>query len=59
MHDIENELIKSSKIVLKKEWERVKRGEHVYKIAKAIAIFVVLIGCSMVFVWFVKSYFST
>ena len=41
---IEHELVSSAQVLLKAEWMRVRKGERVYRVAKAVAGFVMLAG---------------
>lgn len=40
---IENEFLASSQILLKAEWRRVKSGERAFRVAKWLALTVVLV----------------
>ncbi|OQW72518.1 MAG: hypothetical protein BVN35_13960 [Proteobacteria bacterium ST_bin11] len=55
--DIEAAIIKHSITLLKNEWVRVKKGERVYKIARLIATFIVVIGSALVFVGYARNPF--
>lgn len=51
LNKIEKRLVDKTTIVLKREWERVKRGEMSYKIAKALAGTVVFLSIVAVFAY--------
>ena len=41
---VEHELVASAQVLLKAEWMRVRKGEFVYRVAKAVATFAMLAG---------------
>ena len=41
---MEHELVASARVLLKAEWMRVRKGELVYRVAKAVAAFAMLAG---------------
>jgi hypothetical protein len=55
--EIERSIIEHSRILLKKEWVRVKKGERVYKISRIIAAFVVIVGSALVFLGYARNPF--
>lgn len=48
VNKLEKEIIMNSKIVLKKEWNRVKSGEKSYKLAKYLAVIICFVGMAFV-----------
>ena len=44
---MENELVASVQVLLKAEWMRVRKGELVYRVAKAVAAFAILAGIGL------------
>lgn len=44
---IENELVASAQVLLKAEWMRVRKGELVYRVGKAVAAFAILAGVGL------------
>lgn len=57
INKIEATIIQHSRTLLKSEWGRVKKGERVYKIARLLAAFIVLIGSALVFVGYARNPF--
>lgn len=48
--NIEDSIVLNARILLKREWVRVKQGERVYKIARILAAFVIISGFIILFV---------
>ena len=44
---MEHELVASAQVLLKAEWRRVRKGEFVYRVAKAVAAFAMLAGVGL------------
>lgn len=52
LHEMEMKLVQSSRRLLKQEWERVKKGEVTFKIAKAASLLGVVIFGVLLGAWF-------
>lgn len=59
INSLEKELVNEAKILLKTEWLRVRDGERVYRLARIIALGVLIVGTALIMLFFIQQWHGT